>query len=90
LHSSEKLRAVRLKLRLPLFIAHFPNRIQTEMQILINPNPANVKNNLAQDANDKYNMENGKWNQIKSSRAISKSCAIPGCPWRLAAMMPCW
>jgi hypothetical protein len=24
--------------------------------------PANVKNNLAQDANDKYKMENGKWN----------------------------
>jgi hypothetical protein len=38
----------------------------------------------------KYNTENEKWNQIKSSRAISKSCAIPGCPWRLAAMMPCW
>jgi hypothetical protein len=40
--------------------------------------------------NDKYNTENGKWNQIKSSRAISNSCAIPGCPWRLAALMPCW
>ena len=38
----------------------------------------------------KYNTENEKWNQINSSRAISKSCAIPGCPWRLAAMMPCW